>query len=213
MPDCGNLQLMTRLVERYGFDSTDPVTDVINMAMHEVESQEDWTFLEKFDVTTVTAGNNMVTVPSDCVKVMTVRNVSTSQSMEYMAWRKFARKITVRTEVGNPTIYTLISSNYMQVWRVPQLDTSFEILYQATPPDLASVGDTPMTAGVVWPSWMQPCIVYRAASILLMMENEEQRADTAQQQYIGSLMTAKAKNSERELGDVETVEDVMNYGS
>src|SRR5215831_11782059 len=115
MPDCGNLQLMIRLVERYGFDQSDPLTEVINMAMHEVEAADDWPFLEEVVLVNANPGTATLVLPTDFVKVITLRDTTHASKLKYWSRHQFALNIQDQTDPGQPEVYTLISTNSLSV--------------------------------------------------------------------------------------------------
>lgn len=204
---------METALERYGFDSGDPLAIWINAAMHEIESMFDWPFAEEGPVTfQIAAGVNSVTVPNDFFKVIVLKDTDHQQKLMYYDRHKFTRDVSDETIQGYPQIYTIVSTNQIQVWQVPVVAVNFLMLYQAVTPDLVSGTDVPTTGSNVWPSVLSYPIVMRAASIGLMAENEEDRAKTAQDEYLRTLMAAMGKFGERELDEPTTVEDVQGYG-
>jgi len=205
-------QLQTALM-RFGFDSTDPLTIWLNAAMHTFEAAFDWPFLEANPITlTVTAGSNTIQLPADCSKVMYVKDMVQFAKLKYYDRHKFVRQINDPTDIGLAEVYTLVSTNRMQIWRVLQTDTPFEIMYQALCPDMVNPTDMPgsISSGP-FPDIVQYAIIQMAAAIALQAENEEERADNALKQYEATLLRLMGKFSERELDEPTTVEDAQGY--
>jgi len=206
------LQDLQRALMRYGFDTTDPLTIWINAAMHIFEASFDWPFLEIMPIqVTVQAGANTLQLPSDCGKVMYVKDMIQFEKLKYYERHKFVRMINDPTDIGLAEVYTLVNTNQMQLWRVLQTTTTFEVMYQGLCPDMVNSTDFPGTSQTPFPDIVQYAIVQMAAAITLQAENEEDRATTALQQYEQTLLRLMGKFSERELDEPTTVEDAQGY--
>jgi len=204
-------QLQTALM-RYGFDTTDPLTIWLNAAMHDFEASFDWPFLEMTPISvTVQAGQNMLILPTDCSKVMYIKDMVQYEKLKYYERHKFVRMINDPTDVGLAEVYTLVQNNQCQLWRVLQTTTTFEVMYQALCPDMSAPTDQPGTASTPFPAIVQYAIIQLAAAIALQAENEEDRANTALQQYQATLIRMMGRFSERELDEPTTVEDAQGY--
>ena len=207
-----NLGAMQTALERYGFDVGDPLSTWLNAAMHEIESAFDWPFLEEGPVTLqIPAGSNALVLPGDAIKVISIYDLDHLAKIKYWNRHKFRRMIQDQTDVGLIEIYTLINTATVQVWRVPQIPTNIEVVYQAAVPDMVAQADVPGTPQYQWPAMMHYPIVMRAASIALQAENEEDRAKTAQDEYQRSLLACMGKFGERQIDEPETVEDAQGY--
>jgi hypothetical protein len=206
------LSQMQTLIYRYGFDASDPVVSVLNGSMHEIESMFDWSFLEE-DLTSfvMSAGNNLVSLPSDFAKVIVLRDTDHLTKLKYYRLSKFKRQGLNEASLGTPVIYTIVGKNIVQVYPTPVTNVNMELVYQGLTPDLVNPTDVPTTGTTAWPAYMHFPIVWRAAAVMLQMENEEERAKTAQEQFERAILTCMGRDGERELDEVETVEDEQGY--
>lgn len=204
-------QLQTALM-RYGFDQTDPLTTWLNAAMHDFESCFDWPFLEVSPIRVpMPVGANTITLPSDCLKIMYVKDMTQFAKLKYYTRNKFVRVVSDPDDMGLAEIYTLVNTNQIQIWRVLGSPTTFEVMYQSMCPDMVNPTDEPGTAELPFPNIVHYAIVQGAAYIALQAENEEDRATTALNQYQASLLRFMGKFGERELDEPTTVEDAQGY--
>lgn len=207
-----NLEDMKTALKRYGFDNNDPLTVWLNAAMHDIESAFDWPWLESnVDNIVVPLGGSTIPLPEEALKVIGIRDTVNFFKLKYYERHKFMREIEDPTESGKPEVYTLLNTNEIQLWRVLDGAVTFEVIYQATTPDLVSPEDEPTTSNNVWPSLTSYPIVQRAAQYALQAENEEERAKSAEVQADKALLRLMAKFGERELDEPTTVQDVMGY--
>lgn len=210
-----NLQAMQSLVYRYGFDSTDPVTSALNSSMHEIETMYDWPFLELSRVFLQPAGSSLVSMTTDFVKPIYLKDLDHFYKVKYWGVRKFEKRVSDQTETGIPEIYTLRGAGVntiLQLWRIPNVSINYELMYQALTPDMVNPTDVPTVGGSYqWPVVTHMPIVFRTASVMLMMENEEDRAKVAQDQFERAIMSCMGRFGERELDDTEAVEDEQDY--
>lgn len=207
------LQEMETLLKRFGFDDGDPLAAWLNAAMHDLEDDSDWPWLQASVVSiVVTPGERILPLPEDALKVFFVRDATNKRKIEYFNRHKFAREIQDPTELGQAECYTLVNTNLIQLWRGVEQETTFEVFYQALTPNLVAPSDQPVTAENLWPPNTCFPIVLRAAQIALQSENEEERAKAAGDQYEKSLERLRKKFAEQELDEPDTVQDVMGYG-
>jgi hypothetical protein len=207
-------QEMQTALMRYGFNDTDPINLWINAAMHEIEGAFDWPWLYEGPVSlVVTAGTNSVTLPTDFVKIHSLKDLDHLAKIKFWNRHKFTRLIQDETDTGLIELYTLVGTNQIQFWRVPVTDTNIMLIYQGSTPDLVNPTDVPTTGSQQWPVMLHYPIVQRSASIALQAENEEDRAKTAQSEFETALMRCMGKYSEDQLDDADTVEDVQGYGA
>src|SRR5437868_514724 len=211
-----NLGEMETALKRYGFDAGDPLAIWINAAMHELEGENDWPFLEQppfaFNATVGVSTYNPVATG---FKIYTLRDVDNQRKLVYYDRHKFARDIADTTERGLPEIYTFAGEK-IQLWRVPEKTIAMEMVFQGAALDMKVAADEPTTVGseaIVWPKDTHYPIVLLAASIALMAENEEERSKVAKAEYEKALMGLKAGYGERELDEPATVQDVQGYGT
>jgi len=199
-------------LKRYGFDDSDPLDLWINAALREFENASTWPFLEtKAPLMTLAAGDNSVPVPSDFAKVITLRDTNPTSPnaqtyFEYWDRRRFDRDIPNPALTGKPYVYTLINLNEIQVWPVPDTELTLELVYYRTVLDLVQSDDVPAI-----PERWHYTIIRGAAYLALQAENEEERAQTAMAQFNQDIDRAVTYYANRELGEPDQVEDVMNY--
>src|SRR5580765_2933367 len=104
-----NLEQMETALKRYGFDSTDPLAIWLNAALHEMENDLDWPWLEKATQTllnTTIGSAALLFTGTNHAKVVSVRNETTKTKLEYFAWPRFVREVEDPTLKGTPEIYT-----------------------------------------------------------------------------------------------------------
>lgn len=209
-----NLTQLQIALKRYGFDDSDPLTTWLNAAVHEIEAAFDWPFLEVLPIrVSMPIGSNTITLPSDVSKILYVKDMTQFEKLKYYGRNKFVRLISDPSDTGLAEIYTLVSTNQIQIWRVLGSATTFEVMYQSLCQDMVNATDIPGTAENPWPPIMHYLVVQNAAAIALQAENEEDRAKTALEQYNVALMRMMGKFGERELDEPDTVQDAQGYGS
>lgn len=206
-----NLAEMETIVKRAGFDSGDPLRAWINAAMHDFEDNFDWPWLESERAEIVgAAGVSTIALPPDCLKIITLRDVTNKLKLKYYTMHRFVREIEDPTELGIAEIYTLVGTNVVKLWRVLQAETKYELHYQSTTPDLVAPTDVP-TSGVVWPANTHYPIVQSAIAKALLLENEEERAKGHMDAYEKSLENLRRKFGETNLDEPQVVQDVQGY--
>jgi hypothetical protein len=200
-------------LKRYGFDDDDPLAIWINASLHDIESRDDWRFLQMTsEGIVVPAGNNVVTTPADFLRPYKLRDTTeeldtggVGYDLEYWDPRKWDRDIDNQNSQGKCEIYTTWG-NVILVWRVPLIDTTFSLAYQRFLPDLVDGTDVP---GI--PIKFHYTIVLGAAYRALQAESEEERAQTAQGQFEADIINMIASYGSAQIGEPETVEDTMDY--
>lgn len=209
-----NFGTMQTALLRYGFDVTDPIATWLNASKNDFAMEADWTFLEEGPVTVTMASGNTITLPSDIQKIITLKDNTNLCKLEYWSRRKFTRYIRDETETGYPEVYTLVGTNQIQLWRTPTTSINYQVLYQAISPDMVNAGDMPLSGSTAWPVATHYPLVVRAAAMALMAENEEDRAKVALGEYQSMMTNLLARfTDERELDDVDSVQDVQGYGN
>lgn len=209
-----NFGTMQTLLQRYGFDVTDPLAAWLNASKTDFAMEADWVFLEEGPTVVTVASGNTITLPSDIQKIITLKDTTNLNKLVYWGRRQWTRTIRDEAEAGYPEVYTLVGTNQIQLWRTPATPINYQVLYQAVSPDMVNAGDTPLSGSTAWPVATHYPIVVRAAAMALMAENEEDRAKTALGEYQSMLMNLMARfTDERELDDVDSVQDVQGYGN
>ena len=211
-----NVEQMETALKRYGFDSTDPLLVWLNAAMHDIENDMDWPWLESSGPETVNtvAGKLNLTLPFNTLKVLTLRDATNKVKLEYYDYHKFVREVEDPTQTGFPEIYTRSGLQlYVTLYPIPSAVFAMELTVQFETLDMTGPASEPQTGVTVWPVESHFLIVQRAAALALMAENEEERAKTAQEQYEKGLDKLRRKFVRRNLDENKTVEDVMEYGN
>jgi hypothetical protein len=213
-----NLGTMKTSVQRIaGVDSTDPLLDWINAAMHEFEDAYGWPFLETTGGVTMAANSNAPNLPTDLALLRTAK-VDTTPTGGSVARRSliFVPRVKFEdqswydpTSTGEPTHYTLVGNSTILLWPTPDQNYHMRVYYQKFLPDLAIDADVP---GV--PAKYHFTIVRGAAATALEAENEEDRADSWRGQFEDAIERHISKlGGSRQGGTLNTVRDVMGYGS
>lgn len=203
---------METALQRYGFDTSDPLAVWLNAAVHDIEAMYDWPFFEEGAYQFVAqAGVQEIALPADFLKVITLWDSDHQCKLQRWDYHKFKRDIQSPLDQGSPEIYTILNLNQIILWRVPLTNTNFELVYQATTADMVNPTDVPTSAGIAWPNIMHYPIVVRAAATALMAENEEDRAKSALDEFQRMILNCMGKFSERELDEPLTVEDAQGY--
>lgn len=209
-----NLGEMETALKRFGFDTADPLAVWLNAAMHDLEDSFDWPWLESKVITeNMPAKSATITLPENCLKILSIKDLTNQRKLKYWNRHKFIRDIQEPEELGLAEVYTLINTNEIQLWRVPEVEVQWEIWYQTTTPDLVNPEEKPKSGENVWPSATGFIIVMKAAALALQAENEEERAKVCLEQYKDMRETLMRKYGQRQLDEPETVIDAMNYTS
>lgn len=200
-------QLKTAL-KRYGFDDGDPLLEWLNAALHDIEDAYDWPWLQNDATITIPAGDlTSAVLPSDFFKPITLKDRTKDYKLKPKTRQWWEDNIDDETDVGAPEFYTQLAIKSLDIWRVPDVETTLYLVYQKEISDLAIDADVPAI-----PVRLHYPIVMRAASIGLMAENEENRAETAQSSYESTLDRAISKYTYTDLDEFETVTDQQEYG-
>jgi hypothetical protein len=149
--------------------------------------------------------------PTDFFKVVTLTDDTdpkNSRDMTYMDYREFRRDISNRALPGKPEIYTVNAPKLVSVWPVPTTTINWSLVYEKEPAELIGDTATPTELATRF-HWV---IVFRAAAIALMAENEEERAETAMQEYATGMDRIVNAYSKRQTGRFTTVLDSQGYG-
>lgn len=209
------LSALRTLVTRYGFDTTgDPVDDAINMAMFDLINHTNWNWLEAYS-TTVTMGPAdpaLQGLPSAATlgRIISLRNVTAKWKMEEVSPQQFDLEVDDPATRGNPSIY-FMRADTIYVYPLASVASTFTLHYELRASKLVNATDVPLNGFM--PEDCQYAIPDKAASWLLQMENEEDRATNALANYTANLETLEAKYTKRSLDRHRQVVDVMGYTS
>lgn len=209
-----NLEEMETALKRYGFDSSDPLKVWLNAAMHEVEADHDWPFLEGGIESTLStsAGTPGLFISNQLGKVISVRDLTNNRKLVfYDTWRYF-REVEEPEAKGQPLIYTLAQiTSSINLWPIPEGVYKIEVVGQLITKDMVVAGDTPKTTRE-WPVAMHYAIVLKAAIMALFAENEEERGEKLQKQFDQLMERLRRKYGDRTMDEPDSVVDVMGYG-
>lgn len=208
-----NFGTMTTALERYGFDTTDPLAVWLNAGKNDFASEINWPFNETGPVIVAMAANsNSLTLPSDFYKPVSLKDNTNFRMIKYMEEHEFIEGIQDETQTGNPEVFT-VQSGGIQVWPVPLVAINYRLVYQGSSPDMVNVGDVPQTAGGrAWPVDTHYPIVLNSAFLALMAENEEERATTALNQYTNMKMRLIGKYNVLQNTEMDATQDTQGYG-
>ena len=202
-------ELKTAL-KRYGFDDEDPLLIWLNAAYHEIEEEKDlWTFLETTEEVTLTAGTDTITTASLLkrpIKVVDVTDTANPIDLEYYDRRAFLLEGRSQTATGAGELFYRVGDREMKVWPKPEKTRKLLVVYVKELADLKEEAEEPKI-----PVANHYLIPLGAAYIGLQAENEEERAMTAENQFRNKLERMVNSDNEKQVGEAEYVEDVMEY--
>jgi hypothetical protein len=200
------------LVNRYGFDTTDPVDMAINAAMFEVIDYADWDW--RFGrVTNITMGSTDLqpqSMPADVFKIVSLKDVTHNRKLQEISPQTYDDEMNYLTNNrGNPSVYSVIAS---ELWLAPLAieATTFHMTYERGFGSMVNPADEP--ASGFMPERLRYAIMYGAAATLLQMENEEDRATVAQAKFDSALQSAITTDMS-DLDGFNQVRDTQGYGS
>jgi hypothetical protein len=194
-------------VKRYGFDDGDPLDSWINAAYHDVESVTEWPFLEAIlsNINTV-SGADLITLPGDLGKIISLRDVTNTNKLEYVTRKWFEREVVDPTTRGTPDQYTLVGSDAIQLYPVPDGIYTMSIYYQKELSDL-----TAGSPALAIPDRLHYAVVLGAVRYALTAESEEDRAKESESLYNESIARAMSYYGLRELDEPSAVIDTAGY--
>lgn len=194
------------LLKRYGFDDGDPLLDWLNAAMREIESTEDWPWLEVLTTVVGSVGDNFITLPTPALKVISLRDTTNNQKLDRYERTRFEREIWDPTISGKSQIYVETGMTTIQIYPVADTAVTWQIVYQQ---DLVDLDDTTISPPI--PETFHYPMVLCAAYTALMAENEEERAQAALKQFQDAMDKRMKKYGGRTLDEPEQVVDAMRY--
>lgn len=194
-------------LKRYGFSDSDPLLVWLNAAKSEFETARDWPFLFDLSNPSGAVGEDTITLPADFGRVITLRDVTNKNKLNWIEPVEFERLIEDPTEDGQPVWYTIYGTDTLVIWRVLDTAVTWRLVYQATLPDM--VNDNVSMPG---PTRIHYPIVQKAASIALQAENEEDRAISAESQYQSSVGSLWRRFATPVLDEMDQVVDYQGYG-
>jgi hypothetical protein len=195
---------------KYGFNDEDPWLQWLNEGYHEIEIENpQWSFLVVTETVALASGSVVVATTQTMKRPVKIRDITGESSsggegedLEYMDLPQFERNFGNHKEIGNPQYYT-VRGKAVEVYPVPSGDREIQVTYIKELSDLAEETEEPLM-----PPSFHFCIVYKAAAVGLMGENEEERANTAESQFINKLERLVSDDREKQVGEPEYVEIV-----
>lgn len=204
------------LLKAYGFDDTDPLLTMLEAGKSVMEQADDWPFLIK-GPTIIAMGIGVVgvsggTLPADIFKIMSIRDNTQGIKLKEIDPLAFDRDIETTTTPGLPQVYSVFASTVapgiaISIWPASTQAWSLQLRYQATMVDITGLADGVSLPG---PTQGHLAIVQGAAYIALQIDNEEDRAQTAQDQFDKSVGRLRRKYFSS-VEESETVQNVMGY--
>lgn len=199
----------------YGFDTNDPLLQWLDTGKTTLENAEDWPFLRKTVIMVVNAGDfelSGVDLPADFFKVMSIRDIDSSRKLTYMDPLAFDRDIENPFTPGSPSIYTVVAAPAapgwaITLWPVPDAATNIQLRYEAILTDITGLADGTALPG---PVMIHFPIVQCAAVIALQVDNEEDRAATAQAASNEAIAHLRRRMLAK-IDEAETVQNVQGY--
>lgn len=192
-------------LKRFGFDDTDPLLIWMNAGMRELERAHTWTFLQSSVV--VASSGDAFTLPTDFVKVYSIRDMTTGAKLVRLSTSQFERDIEDPTDTGAPQLYRVIGTSDVQVWPLPDFATTYQVVYRTKFTDMSSdVAQMPGPVEIHYP------IIQGASYLALQAENEEERAKNAQAQFLAAIDGLWNTYGDNDEDEPQQVVDVMGYG-
>lgn len=202
-----DLTALKTALKTYGFADSDPLETWINAAMHALEDESNWPFLQKLGSTLTVAGVDTVSLPSDIAKLHTLRITTESDALIYVPRATWEDGVDDPTETGVPSHYTLIGMKSALLYRVPDAVYTLRSTYKAREPDL-----TGANSPVLIPAAHHYTIVYKAAAIALGAEGDSSsEANEAKDSYVEDVGRMMTLYSTQQSSEVDQVRDVMGY--
>lgn len=210
------LSEMKTALQRYGFDTTDPLTTWLNWGMKEVQKYHNWKNLELIIPVSVGAGQPTFTITSvNAKKVITAKVRGQGDPMTEITMQAFQRSVPDSSSPpsGVPAEYFVWNSDpvTLEFWltATPIANTTIELMVLLKEPDL--VDSNPNDTTNYLSDDFHPAIVLRAAVFGLQAENEEDRANALFSTWT-DMMDKQVGDDDKTIGPLY-VEDVMEYGA
>lgn len=174
-------QLRQSTLTRIGVSSNDAlftatvVGDLVNEAIHTIEVEFDWPWLEAITTHSTTAGTQTLTVPTDWLRTDKLW-IADNDPLEYLGFGDLRQQYDV-TGRGQPEAYSIVAD---AIYLGPTPDSTYTVnhLYIRREPDLTSDTDSPLM-----PASFHMAIVELATALGLRRSREEARAVVAENSY------------------------------
>lgn len=178
-------QLRSSVLSRMGLTSGDPLftspvlTELVNEAVHVIETEEDWPWLEAITTHSTTAGTQTLTVPTDWLRTRNLW-IADNDPLVNTGFTDLRARFDATTR-AQPTHYSLTAD---AIYLGPTPDATYTVNhhYIKREPDLTSDTDSPLM-----PASFHAAIVEHATYLGLRRSREEGRASVALDAYQGWL--------------------------
>lgn len=177
--------LRTSVLNRVGGVSGDVMyassvlTELINEAVHAIEVEYDWPWLEAVTTHTTTAGTQTLTVPTDWLRTRSLW-IANYDPMQTLGFADLRTQFDVSNQ-AQPECFA-IAADTIYLGPVPDAAYTVNHLYVKREPDLSSDTDSPLM-----PASFHAAIVEHATYLALRRTREEARAAVALDAYQGWL--------------------------
>lgn len=152
---------------------TDPACNqLINAAVHLVETEDDWAWLETTENIVTVNGTDTYPTAATCLRTLAVRS-----PQNLVLRRMDVREIDGWTGSGTPRIYATFGASLV-VRPTPTVVETLLHRFLRTEPELVNAADTPLL-----PTSYHPAVVEAAAMMAFRRENKTQAAEGAKATY------------------------------
>lgn len=211
-----NLGTMKTALRRIaGVDSGDPLVDWINEGMYTFLEAYDWPFLQStITAPTVVGSAGPIDAGASVVKIITARITrpnGSSYPLSYKPWIQWEEEDLFDTthSRGEPQFYTLLGTDSIFLYPTPDLIYTLNLAEEISPAPLVNDVDEP-----IMHARYHYTIVRAAAVVALQAESEEDRADSALLAFEAKVEKHISRlGGNKQMGQFNTVRDVMGYGS
>jgi hypothetical protein len=185
-------QLRTALRTRLGVPTGDPLltdtnaTDLVNSALHMLETEHDWPWLETSEDLATVIGTATVTPGATWMRTINLR-ISNGVSLSRRPVEEVDFMASAGT--GEPRLYAVTGAT-ITLFPTPSAVLTLKHRFVRSEPDLAADGDTPLV-----PASFRPAIVEYAAHLAYRRMRDEAKAAVALAAYGDWLKQMRARAS------------------
>lgn len=178
-------QLRQSVLSRMGLTSADALftstvlTELVNEAVHAIETENDWPWLEAITTHSTTAGTQTLTVPTDWLRTRNLW-ITDNGPLTNTGFTDLRARFEASVQ-GQPAMYS-VTADTIYLGPTPDAVYTVNHHYIKREPDLTSDTDSPLM-----PASFHPAIVEHATYLGLRRSREEGRASVALDAYQGWL--------------------------
>jgi hypothetical protein len=188
-------------------DDTDPLAAWINAAYHEFEMAFEWPFLELFTSVVLTPNLGTVTLPSNFLRVNSLKITGQGCTLDYIGFREFEDNVLDPTVTGLPTLFTVIGQESFMLYPVPDSGYTLRLFYRRKLDDLVDPTDVPEI-----PVAYHYAIVSGAADYALQAESEEDRSSVHRNNFEAQIDKAIEVYGTKQNTRFGQIRDTQGYG-